>query len=286
MSLTTLHDVKTLLGITGSSDDVRLTALLRVASGVIRNHINNYVGGIITGITAASPAVVTSVGHGLSDGDSITISGSDSGVSINGAQTITWISRDKFSVAVDNSAGIAGTTGRYVRSYTEFYNGTGTPDLFLRNRPVTAVSSVYLDNNAYSGQGTDPFPSTTLLTAGTDYMLDLQSSGMCKSGRLIRLSGGWPALKVATAGRLVARTDIGRGNIKVTYTAGYTTIPDDLQSAVAMLVQVLRKTTKKGLPITSESLDYYSYQLASDSEATQQLGSMKQILASYKRLVI
>lgn len=283
--LISLADAKTMLGISGSSEDSALTFMLRMACGIIRSEAKRYFGGEISTITAASPAVVTSIGHGLATGDVIVIAGSNSGVTIDGTQTITVITRDTFSVAVNNLAGVggsAGTAGRYARKLTEYYNGTNSRDLWLREKPVQSIASVYLDSDAYWGQGASPFDSTTLLVEGTDYALEVVSSGYSKSGRLVRIGGVWTGTRERSAGLLTAAPAAGQGNIKATYTADYPFVPGDIQGACANLLQVLRQAQAQGLPLVSESLDYYSYQLAGQSEAVSQLGNVKSVIASYK----
>lgn len=52
---------------------------------------------------------------------------------------------------------------------------------------------VRVDLNAAAGQAAGAFGSATLLTAGVDYYLDMDESGLSRSGRLVRIAGGWPA---------------------------------------------------------------------------------------------
>lgn len=73
----------------------------------------------ISSITSANPAVITSVGaHGLTTGDKVLISGSNSGVTVDGDRAVTVISSTTFSVAVNNS-GAAGTSGSFVVSQSQ-----------------------------------------------------------------------------------------------------------------------------------------------------------------------
>lgn len=67
---------------------------------------------LITAITSANPAVITSTAHGLTNLEQIMISGSNSGVSIDGIWNVTVIDANHFSVPVNNSS-IAGTTGAW-----------------------------------------------------------------------------------------------------------------------------------------------------------------------------
>lgn len=91
-------------------------------------------------------------------------------------------------------------------SYTEIYTGTGKPQLKLRQRPVTQISSI-------AWEGSDA------LTAGDPI---LGTSGFWTDGRNACLvnAGCFP---------------LGLP-IQITYTAGYTTTPADISWSVAELV--------------------------------------------------
>lgn len=74
----------------------------------------------ITSNTKANPSVISCpVPHGLTSGQVVLISGvTGSSPTINGQQTVTVISTTTFSVAVDTSAGSAGTGGSFVLAST------------------------------------------------------------------------------------------------------------------------------------------------------------------------
>ena len=92
------------------------------------------------------------------------------------------------------------------RVYSPSRMNTHGDYLQLDNGFVRSVASVYEDYSAEFGQGSGDFPASTLLTAGTDYAIELDESGLSKSGRLIRINRGWST---------------NPGTIKVTYTAGF-----------------------------------------------------------------
>lgn len=146
--------------------------------------------------------------------------------------------------------------------YTEFVNGTGTRYLPLRQRPINTVANVWEDNNGYWGQSDDPFPSTTLLTAGTDYMIVKEDGPLGKSGMLYRRNGLWPKWDVYESGKIAAVPTPAPGNIKVEYNAGFSTIPYDVQQACAFLCASVRRTIKLGAPTSSEAWEDYNYTLA------------------------
>ena len=185
-------------------------------------------------------------------------------------------------------------------TYTEFYSGTGRRDLVLRQRPVTSVTSVHLDPDGYYGDGPGAFASTTLLTAGIDYVLIKDDGTSGKSGLIRRLGGlasttggevGWYP-PVGRRGTLAAEYKpvwpFGDGNIKVVYVAGYaaTAIPLDLVQAVHNLAAFMLLIAKRGGMVPqSESLGSYSYSLALHSLGTApELGTSRQLLSRYREL--
>lgn len=120
----------------------------------------------------------------------------------------------------------------------------------LRHLPVTAIVSVYENPDAWL---TDPptFDAEHLLTAGTDYYLDQESSNLSATGFLVRSAGPW-----STAER----------GVKVTYTAGYTA--EQLGDAYANL---------KHAYLLQIQIDYNTRKIHTIAERT---GGMPGILAS------
>lgn len=95
--------------------------------------------------------------------------------------------------------------------YTDFFDGDGSRSLTLRHAPVTAVSRVQVDDD-------DPIPARATVT-GEGYVED--------NGRL-KLTPQYaftPGIK----------------NVEVRYTAGYATVPEDLEQAVVMWVAELHR---------------------------------------------
>lgn len=105
-------------------------------------------------------------------------------------------------------------------SYTRYMDGRGGRDLTLDVWPVTAISSVYDDP-------TLDFTDSRYLVSSSDYYLI--------DGRYLRLksTAQWPAWTK------------GRENIKVAFTAGFASVPDDLKQLAIVAVKHwfdLRKT--------------------------------------------
>lgn len=183
---------------------------------------------------------------------------------------------------------------------TEFYSGNNRADLLLRCRQVTAVASVYLDATGYYGDGTSAFGSTTLLTVGSDYVLvrDDMTTGTVGASGILRRIGSIPTTGIISGivypsgqrrGTLsgfdrAAVWPIGDGNIKVTYTAGYSTIPGDLEAACNMLAAQIRSAREQGRPMQSENFIDYSYQLLTNTKFAE-LSEVRSLLAPYREIL-
>ncbi len=170
--------------------------------------------------------------------------------------------------------------GRKIKQavYTEYHPGTGTALLTLRQRPVTAITSLYLDEAGVFG-------SETLLVPEQDYSLRLdQPDGSSRSGVVVRIGGTWPRSVVHRGGLLSPQFGDGTECIKVTYTAGFATLPPDLQLAVTLMVPHIRQLDRKGALVQSEShADIgYSYTLAVPAGYDIFPPHVKRILARYR----
>jgi hypothetical protein len=111
-------------------------------------------------------------------------------------------------------------------SRTEYYDGDGTDTLHLRSYPISAVTSIYVDPDRDYG-------SSDLLD--TDDYVYYENEG-----------------KICTDGSLFSP---GRKSIKVTYTGGYTSIPEDLQLAIKELVLFwYKRNTDKRVGVTNISV--------------------------------
>lgn len=286
MALVTVNKVKTHLAISGSSEDTALTQLVGQVSAAVRGYVGRYIGGQFTSVTATSPGVVTCPGHGLETNDVIVVAHSTTTPTLDGSRTVTRVDDDSFSLGVNVSgAGTAGT-GTFARTLTRFHSGNGQQCFPLDEYPVQSISSLYLDSGAAFGEATDSFGASTLLVAGTDYNLVRNSAGQSLSGLVAKIGGVWPRPAERSAGLLGSSPGFANGNIKVTYTAGYLTIPADLVLAVCNLVAEMRRTAQTGgAAIQSESYDFYSYSLASATEAIESLSSVKSLLSRYKPVV-
>lgn len=184
---------------------------------------------------------------------------------------------------------------------TEYYNPDGYK-LILQNRPVISVTSVYEDAGAYWNQSADPFPASTLLTAGVDYALQTDAREVpatwgytSRSGIIVRLGKQWarrfPTTRMGglSTFNLSVPDMPAIGAVKVTYTSGYTTVPPAITQAVCWEVDAYRsRAGKGGQQLTAESLGEYSYSLAQQEATPNSAGLMSSVamglLAPFKVL--
>lgn len=113
------------------------------------------------------------------------------------------------------------------------YNGHGFRDLLMRQYPITSITTIVIDETTEFPSGAD-----TLATLG--FYIDTDAVGNIINTNV------WPCGDPQ--------------NVEITYVAGFTTIPFDLQLAVTALVS-LRWNSKGTEPYKSEKIGGYSYTL-------------------------
>lgn len=136
----------------------------------------------------------------------------------------------------------------------------GTRRLYLPLRPVRALTSLYVRQDAKG----DPslFTSDFLKVAYTDYRLviDLQPEGWAKAGAVEILNASfWGATFRRPHGRLGFEVVDVPGAILTNYTYGYTSVPAVVVAAVHLATSMLYNRRKTGLMVTSGSLNGASW---------------------------
>lgn len=109
-------------------------------------------------------------------------------------------------------------------TYTEIYDGNNASRLFLRNSPITNVSSIVV--------GTYSIPQSTTLTVPGWFIEQSKKS-------LALRSFGYGGQQMIPGSVFPQRFWEGIGNIQITYTAGWTTTPPDLYDAAMETVAVI-----------------------------------------------
>lgn len=143
---------------------------------------------------------------------------------------------------------------------TEYYDGKQRQMLVLRRRPVVSVQGVWVDSTGYYGQNPTGFSDPqTAWAIGTQCALMRTDESESNPGILVAFAGVVPSWQ-GQAVRIPAWPS-GMGNIKVTYTAGYSTFPPDLISAICNVAAAVRKAAPRGAALESETLGRYTYSL-------------------------
>lgn len=115
-------------------------------------------------------------------------------------------------------------------SYTEYYDGDGTGKLILRKWPIISVTSIHIDIDR-------EFDSDDLADP-TNYYVDSEN-GIIEFYRAFAAGPAW--------------FDEGIKNIKVVYSAGFASIPDDLiEAADEHVAWMFRRANTEGT--TQQSL--------------------------------
>lgn len=183
----------------------------------------------------------------------------------------------------------------YVTNLVEYYTTTGTRQIILKRTPVHSIASLYQDMYGYFNSSGSAFDSSSLLVAGQDYALQIDSpnnDGLSYSGIVVRINSVWPMREqVHQVGLLVNEVVPSYGNLKITYTAGYQTIPNDLISACCQIATLTGLLIKNVAPLESEGLGvaYHKYNwdiiAPKSTEALQLLGGVRFILSKYREVV-
>jgi len=176
----------------------------------------------------------------------------------------------------------------FIKSRTEYYNGTGTQGLLLRSRPAyrTPTITVLVDEAGFFGAPSGSFDTnTTALTYGDHFALQLDQDDnlTSRSGILIRINDLWPKPPLRQQGYLYPFAARSFGNIKITYTAGYTVdnLPATLRMAANLLVARMRDVLPLGYELVGESYEERTISRVI-SEKNKLLGMVAPMLANYR----
>lgn len=176
--------------------------------------------------------------------------------------------------------------GLALKSRTEYYDGTGAQTIQLKARPVytTPAIAVSVDEAGFYGSSSGSFASNTALTYGTDFCVKIdQENNRSRSGLLLRINNVWPRPSVRQKGLLAPFLGRSMGNVKVTYTAGYTV--DDMPSQIRLACNILANRIRYILPLGME-LGSESYEERHITLVTRQkdylMGFVKPFLFNFR----
>lgn len=273
MALVTLAITKALLGQIAS--DAVFGHMIGHASGVIRKYCGSYLYGVASEITAGANGVLRMYGHEFQTGDSVRISQSNCTPAIDDDYEITVLDRDRFSV--DEEVDSGGTFAMVSPIVHQVVNSAGGNSIFVAP-PVQELLRVWVDVNGEFGDDTE--------LELDDCRLGGLDRGVSQTGQIFRNGDTWPAAARVTASGMQTLGDGVPASVKVEYVAGSKSIMTDVQAAAVSLVKRLAESLKKGGLLKSESLDYYSYSLATGEEELRAIGALNSILSRRKQWVI
>ena len=174
----------------------------------------------------------------------------------------------------------------YRATQTEYYDGSGTPDLRLNRTPVWSIDAIYLDWNGNAGTTTGSFDATsTILTAGDDYYLPLDQKfgeSASYSGLVKKILGAWPTRKRRPIDHLGYIRETLSGCLKVTYTAGYRLMPHALKWAVWQLTSIMEASSVSGRIANSESGEGFSQSFGGNDHPSGIPNHVRAVLDSYR----
>jgi hypothetical protein len=145
--------------------------------------------------------------------------------------------------------GYCGVNTFFTASYTEYQNGNGTKYIFLNNIPVTSVSHLYEDPDWLFAE---EYVSGTFIVVDARY--------------------------IAMRDDLIP---VGEQNVKIVYTAGYSTIPDDIKQVAIEEVARKFRRRKEG-DLISKTVEGGSISYVRD----ELLRSTKDVLNRYRKVDI
>lgn len=190
-----------------------------------------------------------------------------------------------------NSFTVVHYTGTTATTFTGCTGGTGTLSSSAGRNKVFAPI-VFFDQGGFSGQAENAFGDGTIMTMGSNFMVQTDSGGTQSHRGLLRRTGGAASAFIGFypenfySGKLSAYREPawprGNGNIKVMYSAGYWPIPFDIQYACGLLVAYMIRTMPYGYPLQSETLGAYSYTVMQLMRGIPELGSLFRTLAPYR----
>lgn len=189
------------------------------------------------------------------------------------------------------------------KTRTQYYQGTGTQKLLLRNRPVypnpappySSIQIIY-DENGFFGTASGSFGYTSgggqggsdgtayTLVYGQDYALQIdQDDGGSRSAILWRLNDYWLKPLVRQTGLLSPFVGPDPGSYQVTYTGGFTvdTLPPVFRQACNLLVAKMRYVFPLGIELGNESYEERSIGTLAEKK-NYMLGLVMPMLISYR----
>lgn len=224
---------------------------------------------------------VRCVGHGITSGTSVKIS-SATVPGVVGTYTATRVDADTLRVtlgaAVTNAAGVDSwnEAGKYAscvihpRSTVEC-RATTQSDMWIPQQALPWESLIQVDG--WNGSGWTTVDSGEYYQQGDDSPL--------KAGRICT-DGGWTILFERLIGSMGLRQRSTDRNYRLTYWAGATECPPDIELAVLSMISEAFEQQGSGRSLSSESHEGSSVQFLSADEAVKRIGTPANTIANWR----
>jgi len=277
MSIATIAELQSRL----SDSELVLTEasaglLLAAATGAIESYCNSYFGRRPSRVSpGGSSTVFTVPGHGLVTGDYVMLSGMDDST-IDGLHQVTVLTNEVGAFSIADLSTSAEATGLIRKRRTKVCDTRGGDTIYLNPCPVSEVTRVRLADspNVFSSSGE---------MDSADYMLELNSDGVCITGGLVRLDAPWPYS--VTPRRFTRTLELARGAVEVQYVSGALVVPGDIVDAAIQLAAAI--AVRGGdVPVASESLEYYSFSMLTGEALKSLPDSALAAMSRHKRHAI
>lgn len=154
-------------------------------------------------------------------------------------------------------------------AYTELIDGNGTREILLRHSPVITFTSL---EKRTAFDNTDSWETI----ATSDYWVETDSGKVTKTSSY----ADWDVVHKDPSLSDEMTFDYGKQNYRATYTAGYATIPNDIQMAVMTVISSFYNTSSK-MGIKSETLGDRTLNLGEGSSDVTKLPSVQTIINKY-----
>lgn len=179
-----------------------------------------------------------------------------------------WIARCESAIARRSGRVSVNGQSPFVQlDEVEYYDGNAESAIWLRRWPVIDVADVRVDPTGCYGASSGAFGDDTALDVGTQYHVPLLADPFSNRGRLVRTDGRkWPE---------------GRGNIQVTYLAGYDPIPDDLKLLVFKVLRSNLAAQSSGIEGCASSVTHGQFSITFADRDRNELDSITSLMAKF-----
>jgi hypothetical protein len=265
-------------------EDHSITRKLRNVCSRIRQQTGRKICWVADNFSVASGGTALSfrcVGHGLSSGAAIKITSSETTSSIDGTYTVTRLSQDTLRITL----GTAIAAGDI-----EDWNDVGRtasailhPTLTVECRPTT-VKDMWIPQSAlpwHELTAVDRWDGDSWESVSADDWDTQFDVEPAKAGRVVAV-GTWDVPMRLIPGRLGLRDRSTDRNYRLTYRAGFTEVPGDIEQAALSLLCDLMELEGGGTDRQSESHEGSSITRMSADERRQHYLSPDNVIANWR----